>query len=238
MIAALLAAWSQWQPQRSVNASQEALALASTDPRAALAKAQTGVARDPLSVQALFTLATIQQVAGEPTLARATLQRAVRLQPSNPQTWLELARHDLSTDPAAALKELQASIYLNPVVISQEAIAPPYPNAESVEIYDDYIRALQATGSTGNAVSTGSAETGADTLGSGAATTAGAPASPSAGTTSSSASVTGAYAPSKRASTPASASAQPAPAALAAHRAALRARVRRLLETRAPRAGG
>jgi hypothetical protein len=135
VIAALLAAWSQWQPQRSVDASQEALALLTTNPHGALAKAQTGVARDPVSAQA----------AGEPALAKATLQRAVRLQPSNPQTWLALARHDLASEPAIALRELQAAIYLNPELIAPEAIAPPYANPESVEIYNDYVQALRAS---------------------------------------------------------------------------------------------
>ena len=130
VIAALLTTWSQWQPQRSADASQQALAALSTNPRAALAKAQTAVSRDPLSAQALFTLATVQQDAGEPALAKATLQRVVRLQPSNPQAWLALARYDLSGEPAVALKELQAAIYLNPELIAPEAIAPriPIPN--------------------------------------------------------------------------------------------------------------
>ncbi len=147
VIAALLAAWSQWQPQRSVDASQEALALLTTNPHGALAKAQTGVARDLrfLRRQALIVLAAVQQASGEPAPAKATLQRAVRLQPSNPQTWLALARHDLASEPAVALKELQAAIYLNPESIAPEAIAPPYPNPESVEIYDDYVQALRAT---------------------------------------------------------------------------------------------
>lgn len=145
VIAALLAAWSQWQPQRSVDASQEALALLTTNPHGALAKAQTGVARDPLSAQALIVLSAVQQTAGKPALAKATLQRAVRLQPSNPQTWLALARHDLTSEPAVALKELQAAIYLNPESIAPEAIAPPYPNPESVEIYNDYVQALRAS---------------------------------------------------------------------------------------------
>jgi hypothetical protein len=145
VIAALLAAWSQWQPQRSVDASQEALALLTTNPHDALAKAQTGVARDPLSAQALIVLAAVQQVAGEPALVTATLQRAVRLQPSNPQTWLALARHDLAREPAVALRELQAAIYLNPELIAPEAIAPPYANPESVEIYNDYVQALRAS---------------------------------------------------------------------------------------------
>jgi hypothetical protein len=158
LIAALLAAWSQWQPQRSVDASQQALAALSTNPRAALAKAQTAVSRDPLSAQALITLATVQQDAGEPALAKATLQRAVRLQPSNPQAWLALARYDLASEPAVALKELQAAIYLNPESIAPEAIAPPYPNPESVEIYNDYVQALR---STGTASAVGSAATSA-----------------------------------------------------------------------------
>jgi hypothetical protein len=145
VIAALLAAWSQWQPQRSVDASQEALALLTTNPQGALAKAQTAVARDPLSAQALIVLAAVQQAAGEPALASATLQRAVRLQPSNPQTWLALARHDLANEPAVALRELQAAIYLNPESIAPEAIAPPYANPESVEIYNDYVQALRAS---------------------------------------------------------------------------------------------
>jgi hypothetical protein len=145
VIAALLAAWSQWQPQRSVDASQEALALLTTNPQGALAKAQTAVARDPLSAQALVVLAAVQQAAGEPALAKATLQRAVRLQPSNPQTWLALARHDLADEPAVALRELQAAIYLNPESIAPEAIAPPYANPESVEIYNDYVQALRAS---------------------------------------------------------------------------------------------
>src|SRR5262249_37336616 len=54
LIAALLAAWSQAQPQRSVDASQEALALLASNPRAALARAHTAVARDELSAQALI----------------------------------------------------------------------------------------------------------------------------------------------------------------------------------------
>ncbi|MGA8363160.1 MAG: O-antigen ligase family protein, partial [Solirubrobacteraceae bacterium] len=145
MIAALLAAWSQWQPQRSVDASQQALTSLSTNPHGALAKAQTAVARDPLSAQALIVLAAVQQSAGETALAKATLQRAVRLQPSNPQTWLALARHDLASEPAVALKELQAVIYLNPESIAPEAIAPPYANPESVEIYNDYVQALRAS---------------------------------------------------------------------------------------------
>jgi hypothetical protein len=143
MIAALLAAWTQWQPERSENASQQAIALLAHDPSGALAAAQSAVDRDPLSAQALITLATVQRASGHDVLARATLQRAVRLQPSNPQTWLTLGEYDLAADPRAALSELGAAIYLNPESIAPEAIAVGYP--EAIEIQNDYVRALQDT---------------------------------------------------------------------------------------------
>ena len=41
-------------------------------------------------------LPQVQTIAGETLAARATLQKAVRQQPSNPQTWLTLGRFDLA----------------------------------------------------------------------------------------------------------------------------------------------
>jgi O-Antigen ligase len=155
VIAALLAAWAQWQPQRSMDASQRALALLSGDPRAAQDSAQAAVDRDPLSAEALFTLSTVQQAAGQRALARATLQRAVRLQPSNPQTWLTLGEYDLSIARAAgpssalasgggsALNEISAAIYLDPQSIAPEAIAEGKP--EAIRIQNDYVEALRAS---------------------------------------------------------------------------------------------
>jgi O-antigen ligase len=140
VVAALLAAWSQWQPQRSEDARQQALALLARDPRAAADAANAAVSRDPLSVEALLTRAHIESARGEPARARASLQRAVRLQPSNPQTWLALGREDLTSEPAAAVRELQAAIYLNPESIAPEALAK---ERQAVEIYNDYIAALR-----------------------------------------------------------------------------------------------
>ena len=103
VVGALLAAWAQWQPQRSADASQQALSqLAQRPTRRAVSSAQTAVSRDPLSAQALFTLSAVQQEPRAPALARATLQRAVRLQPSNPQTWLTLGEYDLAHQRASA----------------------------------------------------------------------------------------------------------------------------------------
>lgn len=126
---ALLATWTEWQPQHSVEASEEAEALLAHDPVGALGAAQAGVERDPLSAQALFTLSAVEHANGESTLARATLQKAVQLQPSNPQTWLTLGEYDLTSNPNAAMEELRAAVYLNPLSI-------PTQNA--------YVRALRA----------------------------------------------------------------------------------------------
>jgi len=141
IVGALLAAWAQWQPQRASNASQHALALLARSPRDARLQAQSAVSIDPLSAQARFTLSTVEQATGAPALARATLQRAVRLQPSNPQTWLTLGEYDLSSNPRAAVDELAAAIYLNPQSIAPQAIAAGNP--EAITIQNDYVQALR-----------------------------------------------------------------------------------------------
>jgi tetratricopeptide (TPR) repeat protein len=145
LAAVLLAAWSQWQPQRSEDARQRALALVAGDPRAALAKAHAAVEIDPVSVQAMFALSAVQQANGEPALARATLERAVRLQPSNPETWLHLGLYELPGEPRAALGSLEAAIYLDPQSIAPELITGPRASGRSIEIQNAYIQALRAS---------------------------------------------------------------------------------------------
>ena len=155
IVAALLAAWVQWQPLSSEDASQEALSLLASNPSQAGATARTAVARDPLSVQALFTLSTVQQATGQTMLARATLQHAVRLQPSNPETWLRLGEYDLASERSgvtiaaaeggahAVVTELGAAIFLNPESIAPEAVADGNP--EAIRIQNDYVEALQVS---------------------------------------------------------------------------------------------
>jgi O-antigen ligase len=146
MLGALLAAWAQWQPLRSADASNSALVLLPRNPLAARTQAQLAVERDPLSAQALFTLATIEQRGGEGVQARATLQRAVRLQPSNPQTWVALGEYDLQAgDPSNALNELRAAIYLNPETIAPEAEIREDP--ELIGVRNAYLVALRETAS-------------------------------------------------------------------------------------------
>ncbi len=142
VIAALLAAWAQWQPQRSADASQEALALSATDPGAARTAAQNAVDYDPVSAEALFILSTIQQHAGQSALARATLVRAVHLQPSNPQTWKVLGEYDLQNGkPTAALNELRATVYLNPLAVAP--LSEIQYDPELLAIQNAYIEALR-----------------------------------------------------------------------------------------------
>jgi len=143
VVAALLGAWSQWQPQRSEDAREQALELLAGHPAAATAAAERAVSRNPLSTPALFTLAEVQRDTGHPLKARATLQRAVREQPSNPATWLQLARFDLAASPGLALQELEATIYLNPQVTSPELLT--YKEPEAIEVHNDYIQAYVAT---------------------------------------------------------------------------------------------
>jgi cytochrome c-type biogenesis protein CcmH/NrfG len=149
VVLALLAAWAEWQPQRSVDASNEALALAAAHhPAAALAAAHAAVSRDPLSAEALLTLAAVQEGTGQSTAAAATYERAVHLQPSNFKTWQALGEYDLSIgQPRAALQALRAAVYLNP-----EAVAPRAEIAahgELLSIQNAYLQALRATGSNG-----------------------------------------------------------------------------------------
>lgn len=125
---ALLAAWTEWQPQRSTQSSEEALALLSRNPSAALAAARTAVSRDPLSAQALFTLAAVQRADGQVAQGRLTLQKAVHGHPADPQAWLELGMYDLRAQPRAALSELRAAVYLNP---------------QSIPIQNAYVEALR-----------------------------------------------------------------------------------------------
>lgn len=146
LAAALLAAWAEWQPQRSQAASNQALALLARDRAAALAAAHTAVGRDPLSAEALITLAAVQQAAGERSAAAATYAKAVHLQPSNWQTWEALGEYELGAgNPHAALEALRAAVYLNP-----QAIAPPAEiNEELLTLQNDYLQALRETSATG-----------------------------------------------------------------------------------------
>ncbi|MHB1999758.1 MAG: tetratricopeptide repeat protein [Solirubrobacteraceae bacterium] len=127
---ALLAAWVEWQPALSYEESQSALELVyAGHPQRALAEARSAVKRDPLSAQAQIALAATEEGVGRRATATATLKRVVREQPANPETWFALGRHELASDPRAAVSELGAALYLSP---------------QDVSYQDEYARAAEA----------------------------------------------------------------------------------------------
>jgi Tfp pilus assembly protein PilF len=114
-----------------VDASERALALVEAHQTpAALSEAQNAVNRDPLSAEARFRLAAVQQSAGQDAKARQTLEGSVHSQPSNPQTWQTLGEYDLKAgNIKMARGELRAAVFLNP---------------QSVEAQNAFVLALRA----------------------------------------------------------------------------------------------
>jgi hypothetical protein len=124
IVVALVCAWTVWQPQRSEAIGQDAVATLDTgDADAARAQAEQARDRNPLSVDPLFTLATIETSAGRKFAARAALEEAVRLQPANPETWQRLAEFELDIldRPQVALTAIRPALYLDPR--SSDAVA-------------------------------------------------------------------------------------------------------------------
>lgn len=116
LVVGVAGAWTIWQPQRSVEANDAALtALLAGQRQDALADAQDAVDINPLSIDPLVTLSAVQRANQQPDAARATLQRVVRLQPANPESWLRLGQFELEAGHAQrALRLLGAAIYLDP----------------------------------------------------------------------------------------------------------------------------
>jgi hypothetical protein len=117
LLVALIAAWATWQPLRSQNAQDDALAaLERKDIKAARADAQAAQDRNPLAVEPLFVRSVVEQQAGDQAAARRALEDAVKLQPTNSEPWLRLANYDLNVahDPAQAEAALGPALYLDP----------------------------------------------------------------------------------------------------------------------------
>ncbi|MBU3675526.1 MAG: hypothetical protein FGM34_10865, partial [Solirubrobacteraceae bacterium] len=109
--------WATAQPQRAVTKDENAIDYLSRNELVkAEAEAQSAVSTNPLAVEPLFTLAAVQVKNGNPPAARATLQKAVKLQPAVAETWIRLATFELDTakDPAAATAALQPALFLDP----------------------------------------------------------------------------------------------------------------------------
>ena len=132
--------WAIWQPLRSDQADADAVAqLAKGNVPAALAATQTAENRDPLSVDPLFERATILESRGQQAAAAAVLQEAIRLQPSNAQTWERMAVHLFASEhkPREALPFARAAVFLDPhsvqtrgillTILRAQKTAPPKP---------------------------------------------------------------------------------------------------------------
>ncbi len=120
----LAAAWAIWQPMRSETLTQDALdALDRGKPDVARTQAQRAHEINPLALDPLFTLATVQTATGRTTSARAALGEAVRLQPANPEPWWRLAEFEFNTlhRPQVALTAIRPALYLDPR--SSDAVA-------------------------------------------------------------------------------------------------------------------
>jgi predicted Zn-dependent protease len=111
-----LAAWTAWQPQRAVGASYDALSSAEArDYPRALRESRDAQDINPLSIDTLFDTAAIELAAGRTDAARATLQRAVRREPANPEPWLRLAQFELAQGhKPQAVSAVGSALYLDP----------------------------------------------------------------------------------------------------------------------------
>ena len=113
---AAIAVWVTWQPQRSVNATDDALVAVEAN-RLPAARADVRRAEDanPLSTAPLYVGATVESAAGNTAGARALLRRATRMEPSSSEPWLRLAQFELDQgDADAALRALGPALFLDP----------------------------------------------------------------------------------------------------------------------------
>ncbi len=117
LLTAFAAAWSALQPVRAENAQAAALDRVERGQLdAAVSIAAIAHDRNPLAVDPLFTLASIEIAAGRPERARAALEQATKLEPANPEPWTRLGRLKLQQlgDPKGALRAFQVAYYLDP----------------------------------------------------------------------------------------------------------------------------
>jgi hypothetical protein len=124
LVVAMLSCWTVVQPLRSVHAGDAAIdRLQAGAFDAARDIALIGGERNPLSVEPLWELATIEAAAGKAAAAEAALARAVEIQPANAEAWRRLGRHQLTAmgRPRDALRAFRAAYYLDPQ--SPEAVS-------------------------------------------------------------------------------------------------------------------
>ncbi|MDX6671141.1 MAG: hypothetical protein QOI91_1504 [Solirubrobacteraceae bacterium] len=122
---ALAGTWAIWQPLRAERAGDAAL-VALGDGRAAdaLVQAQAAHERNPLALRPLFDLSTVQDAAEHKDLAQRALEQAVRLQPANPDSWMQLATYQLNVlqQPTPAFQAARAALFLDPKSVAAQSL--------------------------------------------------------------------------------------------------------------------
>jgi tetratricopeptide (TPR) repeat protein len=122
---ALVAVWAIWQPLRADKASDAALAsLEAGQPKDALVQAEEAHKRNPLALQPLFDISTVQDALTRRDLAQKALEEAVRLQPANPAAWTQLATYQLNVLQQAtpAFQSARAALFLDPKSPAAQAL--------------------------------------------------------------------------------------------------------------------
>jgi tetratricopeptide (TPR) repeat protein len=115
---ALLSALAMAQPWRAQQKGEDALRLAQagnfTGARAAAEKAKD---LNPLSAEPYFELAAVEDAANNEQVAVADLERAVQVEPANPEAWQRLGDYYLAplSQPDQALPILRGALFLDPL---------------------------------------------------------------------------------------------------------------------------
>jgi hypothetical protein len=118
LAAALVCAWSVWQPQRSSAESERALDLIADDK---LNEADRAADRaediDPLASRALIVRAAVADARGNKPLAHRILEEAVERFRGEPQVWIRLAEYELYSlnRPVDAERTIVGALYLDPL---------------------------------------------------------------------------------------------------------------------------
>lgn len=117
LIFGVLALWSVTQPYRAFQTSQEALAaIERGEIDKAVELSAKAVDQDPVSLDTHAAEATALAAGGDISGARASIHRAIALQPQNPAAWVQLLTFELgpAADAKRAAAAYRAAVYLDP----------------------------------------------------------------------------------------------------------------------------
>jgi tetratricopeptide (TPR) repeat protein len=124
MLFASATTWAAVQPIRSIHSQNEAAErFAKGDLSGAEKAARESADYNPLAVEPLWKLASVQNAQGDSQATAITLERATKLQPANPETWRQLGNFQLAIlgNPAKAIKAYQVALYLDPTNVRSKA---------------------------------------------------------------------------------------------------------------------